>query len=329
MFRDLAAPALPEACTREEMLAAMAAPAQAQGGNPLASLTGILGAVDYEQVSPQAGVTVRDVQIASSPDGNTINLQIISPEGRGPWPCVYYIHGGGMAMLSCYDANYRAWGRLIAHQGVKVVMVDFRNALIPSSVPEVAPFPAGLDDCVSGLRWLRSHAADLDVDPARIVVAGDSGGGNLTIAVALRLKRDGDLAGLAGLYALCPMIGGTWPAAPGSSALRNAGLLMDLRSDFAGVVYGVEELRSRNPLAWPGFATEADLAGLPPTVINVNEFDPLLDDGLELYRKLLNAGVSVRCRQQMGTVHATEIFVVCCPDVSLDVARDLAAFCAG
>ena len=52
--------------------------------------------------------------------------------------------------MSCYDGNYRAWAKIIAAQGVAVAMVDFRNALEPSSVPEVAPFPAGLNDCVSG-----------------------------------------------------------------------------------------------------------------------------------------------------------------------------------
>ena len=71
---------------------------------------------------------------------------------RARSPRVYYIHGGGMQSMSCYDGNYRAWGRIIAAQGVAVAMVDFRNALTPSSVDEVAPFPAGLNDCVSGLQ---------------------------------------------------------------------------------------------------------------------------------------------------------------------------------
>jgi acetyl esterase/lipase len=92
--------------------------------------------------------------------------------------------------------------------------------------------------------------------------------------------------------------------------------------------YGIEAYRAKDMLAWPGFATEADLAGLPPVVINVNECDPLRDDGVELYRKLRRAGVSARCRQLMGTVHGTEIFFLC-PDVSEDVARDIAAFAGG
>ncbi len=69
------------------------------------------------------------------------------------------------------------------------------------------------------------------------------------------------------------------------------------------------------------------MAGLPPTIISVNECDPLRDEGIEFYRLLLRAGVPARCRQVMGTIHGTEIFPVACPDISRDTAADLAKFC--
>ncbi len=72
---------------------------------------------------------------------------------------------------------------------------------------------------------------------------------------------------------------------------------------------------------------EADVTGLVPTVISVNECDPLRDEGINFYRLLLRAGVSSRCRQVMGTIHGTEIFPMVCPDISRDTARDLASFC--
>ena len=71
-----------------------------------------------------------------------------------------YFHGGGMQTNSCFDGIYKAWGRTMAAQGVAVAMVDFRNCLTPSSADEVAPFPAGLNDCVSGVKWL-AHQAQL------------------------------------------------------------------------------------------------------------------------------------------------------------------------
>ena len=161
---------------------------------------------DTEEAAPSAGLRVQSEKVVSQPDENTINLQIIRPDNDETLPCVYYIHGGGMASLSCYDGMYRGWGKLIAANGVAVVMVDFRNSMTPSSVPEVAPFPAGLNDCVSGLKWVAANAAQLGIDPARIIVAGESGGGNLTLATGLMLKQNGDLGLVKGFYALCPYI---------------------------------------------------------------------------------------------------------------------------
>jgi acetyl esterase/lipase len=286
-----------------------------------------LAQCDREDVAPSAGLTITDIEFPSQPDGNTAKIQFIRPESDTPLPCVYYIHGGGMQSMSCYDGNYRAWGRMIANEGVAVAMVDFRNALTPSSVPEIAPFPAGLNDCVSGLRWLSQHADELGIDPARIIVAGESGGGNLTLAAGLKLKQDGDLSLIRGLYALCPYIAGIWPLPENPSSTENNGILMDLHNNTGALAYGIEELEKRNPLAWPGFATEDDVRGLVPTIISVNECDPLRDEGVNFYRLLLRAGVSARCRQVMGTIHGTEIFLLAAPDVSRDTAVSIADFC--
>ena len=89
--------------------------------------------------------------------------------------------------------------------------------------------------------------------------------------------------------------------------------------------YGIEAFEARDPLAWPLFASVEDVTGLPPTVINVNECDPLRDEGIAFYRLLLQAGVAARCRQQMGTAHASDLMAVVCPDISHDTARDIVA----
>ncbi len=284
---------------------------------------------DTEEAAPSAGLRVHSEKVVSQPDGNTINLQVIRPDNDETVACVYYIHGGGMASLSCYDGMYRGWGKLIAANGVAVVMVDFRNSVAPSSAPEVAPFPAGLNDCVSGLKWVVANADHLRIDPARIIVAGESGGGNLTLATGLTLKRDGDLGLIKGLYALCPYIAGQWPTPECPSSTENNGILLELHNNRGALGYGIEAFNDRNPLAWPSFATVEDVQGLPPTVISVNECDPLRDEGLNFYRLLLQAGVSARARQVMGTMHGTEIFTIACPEISRDTARDLAAFCTG
>jgi acetyl esterase len=284
---------------------------------------------DTEDAAPSAGLRVHSEKVVSEPDGNSINLQIIRPDHDETVACVYYIHGGGMMALSCYDGMYRGWGKLIAANGVAVVMVDFRNAVVPSSVPEVAPFPAGLNDCVSGLKWTVANAEHLGIDPARVVVAGESGGGNLTLATGLKLNQDGELGLIKGLYAMCPYIAGQWPTPECPSSTENNGILLELHNNRGAVGYGIEAFTERNPLAWPSFATVEDVQGFPPTVISVNECDPLRDEGINFYRFLLRAGVPARCRQVMGTSHGTEIFTIACPEISRDTARDLAAFCQG
>jgi acetyl esterase len=290
-------------------------------------MTAVLEMLDNQDVAPSKGLDISTIEFTSSPDGNTVKLQFIRPQSDDVLPCVYYIHGGGMASLSCFDGMYRSWGRIIANQGVAVAMVDFRNSMTPSSAPEVAPFPAGLDDCVSGLRFVLSQADDLRIDPAHVVVAGESGGGNLTLATGLKLGREGDLGLIRGLYALCPYIAGSWPQDRFPSSIENNGLLIDLHNNRGAVAYGIDELAAGNPLAWPMFATEDDVKDFPPTVISVNECDPLRDEGIEFYRLLLRAGVRARCRQVMGTIHGTEIFSVACPDVSYETAASIAHFC--
>ena len=293
-----------------------------------------LDLLDSEEVAPSSGLDIHAVEFTSQPDGNTVKINVIRPkptEGADdtPLPCVYYIHGGGMMTMSAFDGMYRSWGRIIANQGVAVAMVDFRNCLHPSSAPEVAPFPAGLNDCVSGLRHVVEHADELGIDADRIVVAGESGGGNLAIATTMRLARDGDVGLVHGLYALCPYIAGTWPQDRFPSSIENEGILLALHNNRGRVAYGIEAFEAGDPLAWPSFATEDDVADFPPTMISVNECDPLRDEGIEFYRLLVRAGVAAQCRQVMGTIHGTEIFSLACPDVSSETARSIAAMARG
>jgi len=324
VFATFELPTPTSVASREELLAeeaAESATARAQG------IKAFLDAMDTETIATSTGLSVRTEGFTSSPDGNSVNIQFIRPANDKILPCVYYIHGGGMATMSCYYGNYRAWGRMIAAQGVVVAMVDFRNAVRASTAPEVAPYPAGLNDCVSGLKWVHANAEKLGIDTNRVIVAGESGGGNLTLATGLRLARDGDLGLIRGLYALCPYIAGTWPQDRFPSSTENNGLLLDLHNNRGAIGYGIGELEARNPLAWPMFATEDDVKDFPPTVISVNECDPLRDEGIEFYRLLLRAGVRARCRQVMGTIHGTEIFSIACPDISYETAGSIAQFC--
>jgi acetyl esterase len=323
LFGSRITPSEGDVTSREELLAEANSPAGIAQRELAAK---VMDAMDDESVAPSDGLEFATHQAVSEPDRNVINLRVIRPRVVGALPCVYFIHGGGMARSSCFDGVFRMWGRILAHQGVAVVMVDFRNAVVPSSVPEVAPFPGGLHDCISGVRWVHDHAADLGIDVNRIIVSGESGGGNLTLATGMKLKRDGELSLIRGLYAMCPYIAGEWPQARFPSSIENNGILLDLHHNRGRMGYGIEAFEARDALAWPSFATEADVAGLVPTVVSVNEFDPLRDEGVEFHRLLLRAGVETRGRMNLGAVHGTELLAIACPDISFETAASIAAF---
>nr|6SXY_A Chain A, Esterase [uncultured bacterium]6SXY_B Chain B, Esterase [uncultured bacterium]6SYA_A Chain A, Esterase [uncultured bacterium]6SYA_B Chain B, Esterase [uncultured bacterium] len=312
--------------TREEQVANANTPEATAAREQLKMMMDMM---DSEEFAPSDNLDISTREFTSSPDGNAIKIQFIRPKGKQKVPCVYYIHGGGMMIMSAFYGNYRAWGKMIANNGVAVAMVDFRNCLSPSSAPEVAPFPAGLNDCVSGLKWVSENADELSIDKNKIIIAGEAGGGNLTLATGLKLKQDGNIDLVKGLYALCPYIAGKWPQDRFPSSSENNGIMIELHNNQGALAYGIEQLEAENPLAWPSFASAEDMQGLPPTVINVNECDPLRDEGIDFYRRLMAAGVPARCRQVMGTCHAGDMFVAVIPDVSADTAADIARTAKG
>jgi len=315
------------ATTREEILAEQETEEAIQGKTVMEMIN---NSSHYKEVVTDEGLVTYTKEFTSSPDGNNIKIQYIRPDTDEKLPCVYYIHGGGMMVSSCFDELYAAWGRCMARQGVAVAMVDFRNAMWASSAPEIAPFPAGLNDCVSGLKWIHANAEELNIDNEQIIIAGESGGGNLTIATGLKLKQDGDIGLIKGLYALCPYIAGHWPLPENPSSEENEGILLSLHTEQefsqGALIYGIEAYKNKDPLAWPSFATADDVKGLPKTYIIVNECDPLRDEGVNFYRLLREADVDAQCRQVMGSVHGTEIFLGCI-EISDETAMSIANFC--
>ena len=105
-----------------------------------ATMSELMAVMDNEDVTPSTGLRMTSESLVSHPDGNTINLQIMRPDTEEVLPCVYYIHGGGMAILSAFDPNYRAWGKTIAAQNLCVCLLytspsprDMRRSRMPSS----------------------------------------------------------------------------------------------------------------------------------------------------------------------------------------------------
>ncbi|MCY3585103.1 MAG: alpha/beta hydrolase fold domain-containing protein [Acidimicrobiaceae bacterium] len=279
----------------------------------------------FADLTPPDGVVASTVVI-SGVDDNDITLFIHRPaEADGPLPCVYHIHGGGMVLLSAAGMSYVAWRNELASRGLVAVGVEFRNG---GGKLGNHPFPAGLNDCASGLQWVAANKADLGV--STITVSGESGGGNLTLATTLKAKREGYLDIIDGVFAQCPYISGAYadPPADLPSLHENNQYFLDCEN-MGGIAkaYDLGGPDRTNPLAWPLHATADDLAGLPPHVISVNELDPLRDEGLAYYRKLLAAGNSAQARTVNGTCHAGDvIFRTAMPEVYAASAAALRDF---
>lgn len=268
----------------------------------------------------------RSVEVIKGVDGNDITLYIHRPtDVDGPVPGILHLHGGGMAILEAAGGQYFRWRDELAATGLVVVGVEFRNA---GGKLGPFPFPAGLNDCVSGLQWVTDNKARLGI--TKLVVSGESGGGNLTLATALKAKRDGLINQIDGVYAQCPYISNAWavkdPSLP--SLYENDGYFLDVSMMGAlAKTYDPSSENATNPLAWPYHASDSDLRGLPPHVVSVNELDPLRDEGLAYLRKLLRAGVSATGRTVNGTCHAGDcIFRGAMPEAYLATVRDIKGF---
>jgi acetyl esterase len=279
----------------------------------------------FAQAMPIAeGVTTTTVTVPGG-DGQDLTLYVSRPDTAVALPCIVHLHGGGMAMLSAADTPVLRGRENLAATGLVVVGVEFRNS---AGKLGNHPYPAGLNDCAAAVRWVFANREGLGI--THLIVSGESGGGNLTLTVTHKAKREGWLDEIAGAYAQCPFISNRWLEQPDEflSMKENDGYFISCQqlAIFASL-YDPEHAHSDDPTCWAGVATDADLTGMPPHVICVNELDPLRDEGLDYYRRLLRAGVSAVGRMVAGTCHAGDmLFPDAMPEVFAASARDVSGF---
>jgi acetyl esterase len=171
--------------------------------------------------------------------------------------------------------------------------VDYRLA------PE-AKFPAAADDCLAATRWAVANAAALGADPGRVVIAGDSAGGNLAAVTALRLRDEGGPA-LLGQLLIYPVTDYIEPGTP--SMIENAegyGLTRDGMAWFWNH-YLEDPSHGAHPHASP--LRSNDLSGLPPALVVTAEYDPLRDEGEFYADRLRQAGVPTQMKRWDGMNH--------------------------
>ncbi len=188
-----------------------------------------------------------------------------------------FFHGGGFVIcdVETHDALCR---RLADAAGMRIVSVDYRLA------PE-APFPAQIEDAEAAVRWALAQASSLAIDPARLLVGGDSAGGYLAMAMATKLnaERPGAIAGQVLIYPLLALDDEAWAA----SLSTHSRMLGRVTLSYIRHQLHLETV--------PASLAEGDLAPLPPTLIAVGgQLDPCRPEGLRLAARLREANMPVR-----------------------------------
>jgi acetyl esterase len=269
------------------------------------------GRPPYETVSPaEAREFYSQARFVSNPEPPELDqvqpLTIPSPAGPIPAriytpkqlrkadglaPCLVFFHGGGW-VIGDMDSHDVVCRKLADEGELIVVSVDYRLA------PE-HKFPAAVDDAIAATKWIAEHAKQHGIDPSRLMVGGDSAGGNLAAVVAVA-ARDGNGPAIAGQMLIYPAIDFAMTHAshrePETSILLTHSVIQWFRDHYLNGAADVHDWR-----ASPSRATT--LVGLPPAYVLTAGADPLRDEGDEYAHRLKEAGVAVTYRHFPGQFH--------------------------
>ncbi|MFM8954810.1 MAG: alpha/beta hydrolase [Actinomycetota bacterium] len=224
-------------------------------------------------------------------DAGGVPARLYLPSAEKNLGLCVFIHGGGWVIgtLDGYDDTCR---RLAVQSGCAVLSVDYRLA------PEF-PFPTPLEDCLTATRWARDNAASLGCDANRMVVCGDSAGGNLSTLVAQHSGVDLKMQLLVYPAVDARCVTESYRNNSDGYLLTAAAMGWFYGHYFAGGKGSVD-----NPLVSPLLADEKLLAKLPKTLVVTAEYDPLCDEGEQYAQKLQALGVPTSCVRYHGQIHA-------------------------
>lgn len=241
--------------------------------------------------NPPAVASVCDMSITV--DGAEITARLYLPlsDSAEKPPLTVYFHGGGWVVgtLDTHDATCRA---LVAASGSALLSVGYRLA------PE-HPFPTPLNDCAAAVRYAAQHGADWGVDASRLAVAGDSAGGNLAAAVALKLRDEGGPK-LRHQLLLYPVADRNFTR---PSYVQNGTGEYFLSADVMRYFWDCYLPEGAADGGLAKLVAAENFADLPSTTLYVAEYDPLADEGLALANRLQKAGNTIDVQNAKGMIH--------------------------
>jgi acetyl esterase len=238
-------------------------------------------------------VEIKDTTIPDGPSG-PVSIRILRPEGsQGLLPVILYTHGAGWVFGNSHTHD-RLVRELAVGTGAAVVFPNY------SLSPE-ARYPTAIEEIYSVLEWVAEHGADEDLDGARVAVAGDSVGGNMTAAVTLMAKqRSGpELRAQVLFY---PVTDASFDTASYHEFAQGYFLRRDAMQWFWDQ-YTTDEDERAEITSSPLRATTDDLAELPKALVITGEADVLRDEGEAYATKLREAGVDVTATRYEGIIH--------------------------
>ena len=238
-------------------------------------------------------VEITDTTIPGGPSG-AVSIRILRPKGaQGQLPVILYAHGAGWVFGNSHTHD-RLVRELAVGTGAAVVFPNY------SLSPE-ARYPTAIEEIYSVLEWVAEHGAEQDLDGARIAVAGDSVGGNMTAALTLMAKqRSGpDLRAQVLFY---PVTDASFDTGSYHEFAEGYFLRRDAMQWFWDQ-YTTDEDERAEITASPLRATTNDLAELPKALVITGEADVLRDEGEAYASKLREAGVDVTATRYEGIIH--------------------------
>jgi len=222
--------------------------------------------------------------------GREIPIRRYRPRAAQRPPLVVYFHGGGW-VSGGVDSHEMITSYMAAETGAEVISVHYRR-------PPENPYPAAFEDCRYVVQWAIDNQARLGIDGARIVVAGDSAGGNLAAAVAIA-ARDESGPAIKGQALIYPVVDSD-PNRPSYRAGRDPFLLRDNMIYYLNA-YLQGRLDISDPRAMP--MRVKSTAGLPPAYVLAADHDVLLDEAVDYAEKLKEGAVPTELRVVAGAMH--------------------------